>query len=425
MKTLYTYVMEGIKRNKEEIRADIIATFQKFPDLIMHLRDEDDDNDCPEMHGVPTYFVLKKTSGQRNILNICDKYYKYAIKLLEDNGWIISSNELTHTDEKPIKYGSTGQSYSKKPGPGSRGTTKNNAGSSFEMYLANSSIGAELVAKIAYKAGRKDDSYSALHYHDIEHVGAANTFTKQSLDNIAHAKAINHGGKSIADIIIKGDKDLPVSLKYAKTPTDIITLWNMGLYGGKCTYENMFRFICKFFKDEDPGEYLEPIENALKLFMPEGKQLSKSEWNEMKKANAKTGSYIDIPNTKNLNEKYIRDILRFAWGSDYYLIAGEGRDNRICGFWVDSKEVDNILSGSLRDVKLIVPQTTKMLGISFDLNGIHYRIDMRDRAGSNKFSAGEVVFDKGLKLSDLMSINISSMETYPPGISPELAKEIG
>lgn len=424
MKSLYQYIAEGIKQNKDQIRQDIISSFQKFGDLYIHLRDEDNDEDCPEMHGESTYFVLKKTGGQRNILNICNNYYSYAMKLLQDNGWTVTSDVLTHPDEKPIKYRSTGQSYTSKPGPGSRGTTKNNAGSSFEMYLANSTVGPELVAKIAYAANRLSDSHSALHYESIEHVGGANTPTKQSLDGIRNANPSKHGGSNVADIIIKGEKDLPVSLKYTKSGSDVITLWNMGLYGGRCTYENMLTFINKFFNKENPGEYKDVIENTLSTFMPDGKQLSKQEWNELKKANAKTGSYIDI-NPRDIDENYIKDILRFAWGTDYYLVAGEGRNNQIAGFWVDSSSVESIISGSLVDVKLIIPQTTKMLGISFELNGIHYRIDMRDRAGSNKFTAGEVVFDKGLKLNDLMSIKIQSLQTYPPEITPELRKQIG
>lgn len=417
--------MEGTKRNVEEIRTDIINAFRKSGDLYAHLRDEDDENDCPEMHGVPTYFVLKKTDKQRSILNICDNYYKYAIDLLTNNEWTINGDTITHDGEKPIRWRITGQSYTKKPGAGSRGTTKNNKGTSFELYMVNSDILSNLVAKIAYSANRIKDAQSSLHYEDISHIGGSNTRTNQSLDSITSANPLKHGGKNIADVIIKGENDLPISLKYTEKSNDVITLWNMGLYGGKCTYENMMAFISKFFNKEDLGDNKSIIENALIVFMPDKGRLSRSEWESIKNQNGKSSSYIDIPNSNIINEKYIKSILRFAWGIDYYLVAGEGRNNQVCGFWVDKNAVENIISGTLTDIKIIIPLSSKMLGISFELNGIHYRIDMRDRRGANRFTAGEVVFDKGLNMKDIMSINIPSLQTYPPELTPEIRKQIG
>jgi hypothetical protein len=109
----------------------------------------------------------------------------------------------------------------------------------------------------------------------------------------------------------------------------------------------------------------------------------------------------------DIDVDYIKDIIRYGFRTDYYMV-GENK-NEIYGTWIDEKKVDTIVSGPLTDITLIVPNTTKLIGIEFKLNGVTYRISMRDRNSKFKFTAGEIVLQNGLTYKMLTNMGIKDV----------------
>ena len=413
MKNLFTYIYDNLfeARGSSLKREDIIAIFSENPELSKYLRDEDDNRNCPEMNGFSTYFVLMKNSAKRNKLRIVERYWIEAKNILIKNGWGINDGMLTKKNIS-MPFTTTGQTYTNTPGTGRRGTTENNSGNSFEKELgANPQKCIRLIKKIDEK--RNYDGNSDLNDYDdakCEILGGKNTRTKTSLLDIQKdgAKKLLRGfqPKNIADLVLtQNNHQIPLSLKRPTPGSSTITLWNMGLYviPNKTSYECAVEYMRAFLKDKsEDGEYITIVKNVLNMFM--GTKWDRDTWKDHK--SLKGQSYIPIKESE-LDVEYIKDIIRYGYRKDYYMV-GETK-NEVYGTWIDEHKVDTIVSGPLTDVKLIVPNTTKLIGIEFKLNGVTYRISMRDRSKRFKFTAGEIVLPNGLTYKMLINMGMKDV----------------
>ena len=418
MKNLFTYIYDNLfeARGSSLKREDIIAIFSENPELSKYLRDEDDNVNCPEMNGFSTYFVLMKNSAKRNKLRIVQRYRVEAKNLLIKNGWSVDGmgiNDGILTKKNiTMPYTTTGQTYTNTPGTGRRGTTENNSGNKFEKELgANPQKCIMLIKKIDDKRNYTGNS-DLNPYEDAkcEVLGGKNTRTKTSLLDIQKygAKKLLRGfqPKNIADLVLtQHNHQIPLSLKRPTPGTSTITLWNMGLYviPNKSSYECAVEYIRAFLKDKsEESEYINIVKTVLNDFM--GTQWDIDTWTKHKSLSKQ--SYFPMKES-DIDVNYIKDIIRYGFRTDYYMV-GENK-NEIYGTWIDENKVDTIVSGPLTDITLIVPNTTKLIGIEFKLNGVTYRISMRDRNSKFKFTAGEIVLQNGLTYKMLTNMGIKDV----------------
>lgn len=411
MKSLLYYIFENIYEARvfSIKRDDILNIFREEHELIKYLRDEDDDKNCPEKDGYNTYFVLMKATAKRNKICIVEKYWTEAKSLLMKHGWMFNGDNITKNNIT-IPFRTTGQTYTNKPGAGQRGTTEHNSGNQFENNLSKHPEICVAIIKDIDKLRSYDGHDDIDENASCKKIGGVNTRTKTTLIDIKKqgAKTLlnKFQAKDVADImVLQNNHQIPLSLKRPKPGSKTITLWNMGLYilPNKTPYECAVEYMKAFLKDKsDDSEYITMVKNVLNMFM--GTKWDRDTWKNQKLL--KGQSYIPIHNNE-LDVDYIKDILRYGYRKDYYMIGGE--KNEIYGTWIDEEKVETILNGPLTDVSLIVPNTTKLIGIQFKLNGVTYRISMRDRNNRFKFTAGEIVLTNGLTYNMLKNMGINDL----------------
>lgn len=389
--------------NKNEIKDMIIHS--KYANIF---RDELDEKYTPEVQGEKTTLVLKKSGSNE----LCLNYGTSGLKFSELDGIIIDlgGEEIKRgskdvwflmPDGKELKCHYSGQTYGNTPGAGIKGTTDKNAGNAFERYVAGEPEKIrELIINIANKSGLKninitDDTMPI-------HVGALNSrlgaLGEKFLKTFNYSSLSNYSQK-VADIQL-GDANISL-----KKDTGVITLWNMGVDLKSKTHKDRAKEFMSFLIDDD--EVRDMVDAALTYYYPNDSVLNKDEWEEIKRENIqlKKGKGITL-DSEQLNIENIIKILQFSWKQDVYLVSGHvGGD--LYGFYLDSHSLDQLI-GKIKSAKLILPYTTKMVGIELETStGVVYRISFRDRAGAGNFNAAEVVLPNGLHPKMMEKINLT------------------
>ena len=423
MKNISDFITEaygGTYMDKRIVK-EVIKTYLK--ELSDHLRDEKDLNRCPEMDGNKTWVVIGRGPENKlsNLNTLRIRYsdglqqVNHVYKELEKIGRIVNfskssglylkdyvvdgmSSRFSINDLiKPIKIKETGQTYSEEPGPGNRSKDGN-----FEKMMGKRNTLREICTRVAENANLKKDA-DILKDSQLIHVGKRNTRTYFDLDRNTFSKTdlISRGSTNIADYIFISPQGLAIgaSLKNLDRKNGFIA--NFGT-GTDNPVEREIKFLEFFLKDKlSKASWKDKFVKAMENFYPEN-QIRKldnpSDWLEIKMIEEAREDLrelrepIDI--TKDVNGEAIEEMLRFAWGLNYYVVVKTG--SKIHGFYMDEDSLEKLTGNRIKSATLHLPVARKHMSIKVELQGdISYEIRLRDRNAKMNLNTLEITFPKG------------------------------